>query len=377
MYRKITGNEALSLGLVTSAELSQKQIVFGGYPITPASDIIADLSKYKNYGIKTVQAEDEIAGIGVAIGASFAGSIGVTATSGPGICLKSEAMNLAVITELPLVIIDVQRGGPSTGLPTKTEQSDLLQNMYGRNGDSPIPILAAQSPSDCFDTVIEAVRLSLKYNHPVIVLTDGFIANGAEPWKIPDVKTIPSIEVSHAIPGEEYIPYKRNKETLARSLAIPGTPAMEHRIGGLEKDESGAVSYDAKNHEQMTKLRLEKVLRMANDYKPLEIFGDDSGDILVVGWGGTYGTITTAIEKMRLEGISVSSIHLRYLFPFPLELGAVLKRFKYVLVPELNSGQLVKLIRAEYLVDAVSYCKIQGRPFAVAEMCTKIRELVK
>ncbi len=375
IYRKITGNEALSLGLVTVAELSQKQIVFGGYPITPASDVIAELSKHKNFGIKTVQAEDEIAGIGVAIGAAFAGSIGVTATSGPGICLKSEAINLAMITELPLLIIDVQRGGPSTGLPTKTEQSDLLQNMYGRNGDSPLPVIAAKSPADCFDTVIEASRLALKYNTPVIILMDGFIANGAEPWKIPDVSCFEPNEVMTAVPGEAYVPYQRDPETLARRLALPGTPGMEHRIGGLEKDEKGSVSYDFENHEQMTHLRLGKVLKMANDYAPLDILGEVSGDLLVIGWGGTYGTITTAVEQMKSQDVSVSSIHLRHLFPFPHELKDFLKQFKTVLVPELNTGQLIKMIRAEYLVDAIGFNKIQGRPFTVAEICAKIEEL--
>lgn len=376
IYRKITGNEALSLGLVTVAELSKKQIVFGGYPITPASDIIAELSKHKNFNIKTVQAEDEIAGVGVAIGASFAGSLGVTATSGPGICLKAEAINLAMITELPLLVIDVQRGGPSTGLPTKTEQSDLLQNMYGRNGDSPLPVIAAKSPADCFDTVIEAGRLTLKYNTPVIVLTDGFIANGAEPWKIPDASQFSPIASFEAESAKDYVPYKRDESTLARRLAFPGTPGMEHRIGGLEKDEKGAVSYDYDNHQKMVNLRLEKVLKMAESYDPLEIIGDEKGDLLLIGWGGTYGAITTSVEKMRARGFAVSSIHLRHLFPFPLDLEPMLKNFKNILVPELNTGQLIKLLRAEYLVDAKGLNKVQGKPFTVAEICAEIERLI-
>lgn len=376
IYRKITGNEALSLGLVAATQFSGREMVFGGYPITPASDIIAELSKHKNYGIKTVQAEDEIAGIGVAIGASFVGSIGVTATSGPGICLKLEALNLALITELPLVVINVQRGGPSTGLPTKTEQSDLLQNMYGRNGDSPLPIIAAKSPADCFDTAIEAVRMALTYNTPVIVLSDGFIANGAEPWKIPNIDDYDAIDVNYAPEGDVYVPYKRDENTLARTLALPGTPGLEHRIGGLEKDESGAVSYDFANHHTMSQLRLEKVLGMAKDYAPIDIIGEESGDLLVIGWGGTYGTITSAVERMQAEGVSVSSIHLRHVYPFPNDLKEIMGRYKKILVPELNMGQLVKLLRAEYLVDAIGFNKVEGRSFTVAEMCDKIKELV-
>ena len=376
IYRKITGNEALSLGLVAATQLSGREMVFGGYPITPASDIIAELSKHKHFGIKTVQAEDEIAGIGIAIGASFVGSIGITATSGPGLCLKAEAMNLALITELPLVVIDVQRGGPSTGLPTKTEQSDLMQNIYGRNGDSPLPVLAAKSPSDCFDVAIEAVRLALIYNTPVILLSDGFIANGAEPWKIPDVSHLESLTVNYAKEGEPYVSYKRDKKTLARTLALPGTPGLEHRIGGLEKDELGAVCYDTDNHQKMCDLRLEKVLRMADTFPPIDILGDESGNLLVLGWGGTYGTITTAVEKLQGQGKSVSSIHLRHLFPFPHDLKDILGRFETILIPELNMGQLIKLIRSEYLVDAIGFNKVEGRPFTVAEMCSKIEELL-
>lgn len=373
-YRKITGNEAISLGLVASTSLSGREMVFGGYPITPASDIIAELSKHKNYGIKTVQAEDEIAGVGVAIGASFAGSIGVTATSGPGICLKHEAINLALMAELPIVVIDVQRGGPSTGLPTKTEQSDLLQNMFGRNGDSYVPIIAAKSPSDCFDSAIEAVRMALKYNTPVMLLSDGFIANGSEPWKIPDVKTLKPIVVKHAPEGEAYVPYLRDPQTLARTLAIPGTKGLEHRIGGLEKNEQGSVSYDPQNHDFMVRIRSEKVDRIAQDYAPTEVFGPAKGDLLVLSWGGTYGAVRSSVEKAQAEGLSVSSVHLRNIHPFPLDLEKILNSFKKVLVPELNLGQLNLLIRAKYLVDTVSYTKVQGKPFTVQEMIQKIKE---
>ena len=375
-YRKVSGNEALALGLVAAGECSKIEIVYGSYPITPASDILAEMAKHKNFGVKTIQAEDEIAAIGISIGASFAGGLGVTATSGPGFCLKSEALNFAVMTELPLVLIDVQRAGPSTGMPTKTEQGDLLQAMFGRNGESPVPILAAYSPADCFDTGLEAFRIALKYRTPVVLLSDCFIANSAEPWLIPSVNDLPDLSVPVAKPGENYIPYKRDPVTLSRQLAIPGTPSLEHRIGGLEKNEEGMVSYDPENHQKMVQLRHAKVAGIAKSYPPTEVLGSKRGKVLVLGWGGTQGAIKTAVENLQNQGESVSSIHLRHLNPLPLDLGGIIKNFKYILIPELNLGQLTLLIRAKYNVDAVCFSKVQGRPFTISEIISKIKEFI-
>tara|TARA_B100000809_G_scaffold263373_1_gene316458 strand:- start:2804 stop:4669 length:1866 start_codon:yes stop_codon:yes gene_type:complete len=376
VYRKISGNEALILGLVAASEVSWQNMVFASYPITPASAILEGLAQLKNYGIKTMQAEDEIAAIGAAIGASFAGGLGVTATSGPGMCLKSEFLGLAIITELPLVVIDVQRGGPSTGLPTKTEQGDLLQCMFGRNSDSPVPIIAARSPSDCFDVAIEAVRIALRYNTPVVLLSDGYIANSAEPWRVPSVKSLPNLVDPPADPGDEFMIYKRDPDTLARQVIHPGRRGYEHQIGGLEKNERGQVSYDPENHERMTRLRAGKVNGIARSYPKTEILGDDSGKLLFVGWGGTYGAITVATQRLRAAGQSVSSIHLRYLNPLPLDLVDILSRFDKIVVPEMNLGHLTLLLRAKYLVDAVQIQKIQGRPFTVTEIVEAAKEML-
>jgi 2-oxoglutarate ferredoxin oxidoreductase subunit alpha len=374
IYRKITGNEATALGLIAAAENSWRDLVLGSYPITPATPILETLSKHRNFNVKTVQAEDEIAAIGVAIGASFAGALGVTTTSGPGLCLKSEALGLAVITELPLVVVNVQRAGPSTGLPTKTEQADLLQTLYGRNGESPVAIIAADSPADCFDCAIEAARIALKYRTPVVLLTDTYLANGSEPWKVPEVTDIPDISVEPIKHGEEYIPYKRNPQTLARRLAVPGRPGFEHRIGGLEKTEAGLVSYDAENHEKMCRLRAEKVKGIANDFALPDVMGPESGKVLVVGWGSTRGAITMAIEQLQSEDLPVSYIHLRHINPLPQGLGELLKRFETVVVPEMNLGQLSLVLRAEYLVDAKSISKVQGRMFQISELVDAIKE---
>jgi 2-oxoglutarate/2-oxoacid ferredoxin oxidoreductase subunit alpha len=382
-YRKITGNEALAMGLVAASELSGTQLVFSGYPITPASDILHQLADMKNFSVKTLQAEDEIAGIGAAIGASYGGAIGVTATSGPGICLKSEAIGLAVMTELPLVVIDVQRGGPSTGLPTKTEQADLLQAMFGRNGECPVAIIAPQSPGDCFDMAFEAVRIATQFMVPTFLLSDGYIANGAEPWAIPDVNKLPKITIQHPTQpnstdgkhhengsGEagKFLPYKRNP-MLVRPWAIPGTPGLEHRIGGIEKqDVTGNVNYDAGNHEHMVWTRAQKVANIAQTIPDLAIEGDADGDLLLIGWGGTYGSIATAVERSRRKGKKIGQVHFRYLNPFPKNTGEVFRRFKKFLVPELNSGQLLFLLRGKYLIDAKGLNKVQGRPFLISEI---------
>jgi 2-oxoglutarate ferredoxin oxidoreductase subunit alpha len=374
IYRKITGNEATALGLIAAAENSFRDLVLGSYPITPATPILETLSKHRNFNVKTVQAEDEIAAIGVAIGASFAGALGVTTTSGPGLCLKSEALGLAVITELPLIVVNVQRAGPSTGLPTKTEQADLLQTFYGRNGESPVAIIAADSPSDCFDCAIEAARIALQYRTPVVMLTDTYLANGSEPWKIPDVTDIPDISVEPIKHGETYVPYRRNSKTLARRLAVPGRPGFEHRIGGLEKTEGGAVSYDAENHDRMCRLRAEKVQRIADDIPPAELSGKESGKVLVIGWGSTRGAITMAVERLQAEGASVSYTHLRHLNPLPRNIGELMKQFEHVVVPEINLGQLSRILRAEYLVDVKSINKVPGRMFLIADLVEGIRE---
>ena len=368
VYRKISGNEALVYGLVAGAKQANRELLYAGYPITPASPILEGLSALKKFGVKTLQAEDEIAAMGMAIGASFAGDLSVVATSGPGMCLKSEFIGLASITELPVVIVDVQRGGPSTGLPTKTEQSDLLQSLYARHGDCPLPVLAAHSPSDCFDCAMEASRIALTYMTPVILLSDLYVANGAEPWKIPNVSELPTIDTKFADPNEELVVYKRDPETLARTQAIPGQAGLEHRIGGLEKSEDGGVSYDPENHEKMTHLRAEKVNGIANSYDPLAVQGEKEGDLLVIGWGGTYGAISSATKVLQDEGFSVSSVHLRHLNPLPNELESLLCSFKKVIVPELNLGQLSTILKAKYVKNIISYNKVQGKPFKVAEL---------
>jgi len=368
VYRKISGNEALVYGLVAGAKQANRELLYAGYPITPASPILEGLSALKKFGVKTLQAEDEIAAMGMAIGASFAGDLSVVATSGPGMCLKSEFIGLASITELPVVIVDVQRGGPSTGLPTKTEQSDLLQSLYARHGDCPLPVLAAHSPSDCFDCAIEASRIALTYMTPVILLSDLYVANGAEPWKIPNVSELPVIDTKFADPNEELIVYKRGPETLARTQAIPGQAGLEHRIGGLEKSEDGGVSYDPENHEKMSQLRADKINGIAKSYDPIAVQGEKEGDLLVIGWGGTYGAIFSATKALQDEGFSVSSIHLRHLNPLPNDLETLLSSFKKVIVPELNLGQLSTILKAKYVRDIISFNKLQGKPFKVVEL---------
>ena len=380
-YRNIMGNAAAAIGLIAASQKARLQLVYGSYPITPASDILHELSKYKEFGVKTMQMEDEIAAVGSAIGASYGGALGVTGSSGPGIALKGEAIGLAVMVELPLVILNIQRAGPSTGMPTKTEQSDLLQVLYGRNGESPVPVIAASRPSDCFDTAYEAARIALKYMTPVFFLSDNSIANGAEPWKIPEASTLPAMTtrfVSNGSNTEEFMPYARDEETLARSWAVPGTPGLEHRIGGLEKqDLTGNVSYDPDNHEKMTRLRDEKVARIANDIPPTEVFGQDGDELLVIGWGGTFGTLRTAVKNKQAEGVSVSHVHLRYLNPLPADLGDIISRYQKVVVAELNLGQIATIIRARYLVDAIGFNKIQGQPFYVYEVESKIDEILE
>jgi 2-oxoglutarate ferredoxin oxidoreductase subunit alpha len=374
-YRNITGNEATAIGFITASQLAGRPIFYGSYPITPASDVLHELSKHKNFGVKTFQAEDEIAAIGASIGAAFAGHIGLTGTSGPGVALKSEAIGLAVMTELPLIIIDVQRGGPSTGLPTKTEQADLLQAMFGRNSESPVGIVAPATPADCFKMAIEAVRLATKYMAPVFFLSDGYLGNGSEPWEIPSLDSLPAMKVNLRTDVEGFFPYLRDEKTLARPWAVPGAPGLEHRIGGLEKQNiTGNVNYEPDNHDFMVRLRAEKIQRMQQDIPPLEVFGEPEGKVLVLGWGSTYGSITTAVEQMRENGQSVSSAHLRYLNPFPSNLGEVLKGFETVIVPELNLGQLCMLIRAKFLIDAVSLSQVRGKPFKVSTLVNKIKE---
>ena len=373
LYKNISGNEALALGLMAAAELSGLDLFLGSYPITPASDILHALSRNKHMGVRTFQAEDEIAAIAASVGAAYAGSLAITTTSGPGMLLKAEAMNLALMLELPLIIIDVQRGGPSTGLPTKTEQSDLLMAMYGRNGESPIPIVAARSPGDCFYAAIEAARIALESMTPVILLSDGYIANGAEPWKVPEMAKIPRIPVKFHTDPATFKPYSRS-ETLARPWAIPGTPGLEHRVGGLEKENvTGNVSYSPENHELMSRLRAEKVAKVADRYGRTEIFGDEAGDLLVIGWGGTTGAIRAGVKAMRERGHKIGHVQLRNLNPFPHDLEGILKRYKRVLVPELNLGQLSQLIRARYLIDARPYTRIQGKPFKETEISEAIK----
>jgi len=376
-YRSLTGNEAIAWGLIAASVKSGLELFLGSYPITPASDILHELSKHKNFRVKTFQAEDEIAGITSAIGASYGGAIGVTTTSGPGLALKTEAMGLAVMLELPLVICDVQRGGPSTGLPTKTEQADLLQAVHGRNSEAPIPVIAASTPADCFTAAFEAVRIAVKYMTPVILLSDGYLGNGAEPWQIPDAASLPDISPKFRTDPQGFQPYMRDEKTLSRPWALPGTPGLEHRIGGLEKEHiTGNVSYDPENHEFMVKMRQAKVDRIAEDIPPASVYGEKEGELLVIGWGGTFGAIRTAVETKRSQGKSVSHLHLRYLNPFQKNVGSILTSFKKILVPELNLGQLSQLLRAKYLIDAHHYGKVQGLPFRAIEIESKIDELL-
>ena len=377
-YRNLTGNTALALGLVAAAHQAQLPLFLGTYPITPASDILHELSLFKNFGVVTLQAEDEIAGVGAALGAAFGGAIAVTTTSGPGMCLKSETVNLAVSVELPLVIADIQRGGPSTGLPTKTEQSDLLMALYGRNGDSPVPIIAAATPADCFMAAFEAVRIAVKYMTPVILLSDGYLANGAEPWLIPRAAELPQLTVAFRSEPSGFYPYLRDPATLSRPWVVPGTPGMEHRIGGLEKEYlSGNVSYAPMNHEQMVRVRARKIAGIAAEFAPTVVHGPPEGDVLVVGWGSTYGAIAAAVAEAQQAGKRVSQVHVRYLNPLPSDLGDILGRFKHVLVPELNMGQLVKVLRAEFLINAVGLNKVQGLPFKVTEIINRINRMLE
>ena len=383
-YRAIHGTEALALGLLAASKACGLPVFYGTYPITPASEILHELSRYKNFGVMTFQAEDEIAAVGAALGASFGGSLGVTATSGPGVALKTEAIGLAVMTELPLVVINMQRGGPSTGLPTKTEQSDLLQAFYGRNGEAPLPIVAASTPGDSFYAAYEACRIAVKYMTPVMLLSDGYLGTGSEPWPIPNLSDLPRFKVDFAtkanreVDGEEvFLPYVRDENTLARAWATPGTPGLEHRLGGLEKEhETGNVSYDPENHQYMTKLREAKVARIARDIPPTEVFGDEEGDLLVVGWGSTRGAIEAGVEAARLGGLKIGAVHLRHLNPLPADLPAIFERYDHMLVPELNNGQLVRILRDAYLLPFVPLNKIKGLPFRASEIEDKIVEIV-
>ncbi|WP_106848558.1 2-oxoacid:acceptor oxidoreductase subunit alpha [Blastococcus sp. Marseille-P5729] len=383
VYRTITGNKALAYGLVAAGERAGLPVFLGSYPITPASDILHELSALKSFGVLTFQAEDEIAGIASALGAAFGGHLGVTTTSGPGVALKSETIGLAVSLELPLLIIDVQRGGPSTGLPTKTEQADLLQALYGRNGESPVPVIAAQSPSDCFTTAIEAARIAITYRTPVILLSDGYIANGSEPWKVPSVADIDPIELNRATepngPDGAFLPYKRDEQTLARAWAIPGSAGLEHRIGGIEKaNETGDISYDPDNHDLMVRLRQEKIDRVAATYAPTEVDDpSESAKVLVLGWGSTYGPITAGVRRVRAEGARIAQVHLRHVNPLPEDLGEILQRYERIIIPEMNLGQLRTLIRARYLVDAEGYNKVRGLPFGPAELADVLGAIVK
>lgn len=368
-YRNINGNTALALGIVTAAQKAGLEVFFGSYPITPASDILHALSGLKHFGVRTFQAEDEIASVTSAIGASFGGALGVTSTSGPGLALKAEAIGLAVMTELPLVVINVQRAGPSTGMPTKTEQADLLQALYGRNGEAPVPVIAPATPGDCFHAAFEAVRIALTSMTPVFVLSDGYIANGAEPWPIPEYSTLPDIDVQFHSTPEAFQPYSRNSNTLARPWAVPGTPGLEHRIGGLEKEHiTGNISYDADNHQYMVDLRADKVERIANYLPPATVEGAPQGDVLLVSWGGTYGVIKTVVARAHAQGKSVSHLHIRYLNPLQKNIGEILQNFKHVIVAELNKGQLLQILRAKYLVPAVGLNKVQGQPFRTEEI---------
>ena len=381
-YRNISGNPALAYGLITASQRSGLPLFLGAYPITPASDILHELAKHKRFGVRTFQAEDEIAGVGAALGASFGGALGVTTSSGPGIALKTETIGLAVSLELPLVVCDIQRGGPSTGLPTKTEQSDLLQALFGRNGEAPVPVVAAKSPSDCFYTAIEAVRIALTYRTPVVLLSDGYLANGSEPWQVPSVDDLPDLRVEFARepngPDGEFLPYLRDPGTLARPWAVPGTPGLEHRIGGIEKaDKTGSISYDPDNHDFMVRTRQAKVDGIARSLPPLEV-DDPTGDakVLVVGWGSTYGPIGAACRRVRRAGLRVAQVHLRHLNPLPRDLGEILHRYERVVLPEMNLGQLAMLLRARYLVDVIGYNQVRGLPFRASELAEVFKGVI-
>ena len=378
-YRNMNGTLASCLGILTAAEKSNLDITFAGYPITPASNILHTLSNWKKFGIKTYQAEGEIAGIGAALGASYGGSLGITASSGPGIALKTEFMGLAIMTELPLVIINVQRGGPSTGLPTKTEQSDLFQAVYGRNGEAPIPVLAPTTPGDCYHAAYEACRIAVKYMTPVMVLSDGYLVNGSEPWLIPNPDDLQSFNVEFAKEedAEDFLPYKRNPETLARSWAIPGTKGLEHRIGGLEKqDITGNVNYDSDNHQKMVEIRAQKVANIANEIPPTEIFGESKGDVLILSWGSGHGASRAATESLLSENIKVGHASIKWISPLPSDLGTILKNYKKVLIPEVNTGQFRQIIRAEYLVDAIGLNEVQGKPLGASKIVEKVKDLM-
>ena len=379
-YRNIMGNECLTLGLIAAANKAKLDLFFGGYPITPASDILHILSKYKNYGIKTFQAEDEIAGICSALGAAFVGDLAITASSGPGIALKGEAMGLGIITELPIVVINIQRGGPSTGLPTKTEQSDLNQAMYGRNGECPAVVIAAQSASDCFDTAFEACKIALEFMVPVVLLSDGYIANGSEPWKLPDLDKLPEIKtkIINKTKDEKFLPYKRDEKTLSRDWALPGTPGLEHRIGGLEKAaNTGNVSYDADNHDYMVKLRQDKIDVIADFIPELEVYGNPKGELLVLSWGGTYGACRAAVQKANANNLSVSHINLKYINPFPKNLAEILLKFNKVLIPEINLGQLSTIIRSKFLIDTINFNRVSGKPYTTSDIYEKIEQIIE
>jgi 2-oxoglutarate ferredoxin oxidoreductase subunit alpha len=377
IYRNITGNTALAWGIVAAGVQMERPVFLGAYPITPASDVLHELARYRHFGVKTFQAEDEIAAASAAIGASYAGHLGICTTSGPGFILKQEALGLAVMAELPVVVVDIQRAGPSTGMPTKTEQADLLAAMYGRNSESPVPVLAPATPGDCFHIMLEAFRIAVRYMTPVVVLSDGYVANSSEPWLIPDPSALPRTKVEYRTDPKDFQPYQRDPETFARPWAVPGTPGLEHRIGGLETEEmTGNVSYRPLNHQRMVDQRAEKVARIANELPPVEVNGSPSGQLLVVGWGGTYGAITSAVNEARAAGRDVSSIHLRHLNPFPTNLGDVLRRFEKVLVAELNAGQLWRLLRAEFVVPAEKLAKVEGQPFKVGEVRAAIERLL-
>jgi 2-oxoglutarate/2-oxoacid ferredoxin oxidoreductase subunit alpha len=379
LYRQITGNTALAYGLIAASKLSGLDLFLGAYPITPASSILEELARHKSFGVRTFQAEDEIAAAGAALGAAFGGSLGVTTSAGPGVVLKAETIGLAIMLELPLLVLDIQRAGPSTGMPTKPEQADLLMVLFGRNSESPVPVVAASTPSQCFHAAIEAARIALKYRTPVYLLSDAYLANGSEPWLIPSVESLPAISVPFAEAAEgEFQPYARDPETLARPWALPGTPGLEHRIGGLEKaDVTGAISYDPENHDLMTRLRAAKVAGIANDIPLLEVDDPEGADTLVLGWGSTYGPIGAAVKRVRRDGHRVAHAHLHHLNPFPRNTGEVLRRYEKVLIPEMNLGQLLKLVRAEFLVDAVGYNRVRGVPFKASELAEAITALVE
>jgi 2-oxoglutarate ferredoxin oxidoreductase subunit alpha len=376
-YRNITGNEATALGFLTASQLADRPLFYSSYPITPASDILHQLSLYKNFGLKAFQAEDEIAAIGAAVGASYGGGLGMTGTSGPGMALKTEMLGLAIMVELPLVVVDVQRGGPSTGMPTKTEQGDLFQALFGRNSDSPIPVVAPATPGECFEYAVEAWRLALRHMTPVVYLSDAFLATGSEPWRIPSLDELPDLRVPNRTEAEGFFPYLRDPETLARPWVVPGTPGLEHRVGGLEKlDVLGTVSYDPDNHHRMMMLRAEKVARVARDIPPLEVLGPPEGELLILSWGSTYGAIRSAVERLQERGKSVAHAHLRHLNPFPENTGDVVRAYTQVLIPEVNMGQLLLVIRAKYLVDAIGFNLVRGKPFQISEIQMKAEQLL-